>query len=127
MGRIFNYFAFIAIFISCLGLFGLAAYMAEQRSKEISVRKVLGASVRNVVLLLSQEFIKWVVIANVFAWPAAYFIMNKWLQGFAYRTNINVPVFLFSALLTIFVAVITVSFQAVKAATANPADALKYE
>lgn len=77
--------------------------------------------------MISQEFIKWVVIANVFAWPAAYFIMNKWLQGFAYRTNINVLVFLFSALLTIFVAIITVSFQAVKAATANPVDALKYE
>ncbi len=127
MGRIFNYFAFLAIFISCLGLFGLAAYMAEQRSKEISVRKVLGASVQDVVLLLSREFIKWVVIANVFAWPVAYFIMNKWLQDFAYRTNINGLVFLFSSLLTIFVAIITVIFQAVKAATANPVDALKYE
>jgi putative ABC transport system permease protein len=127
IGTIFRYFAILAIFISCLGLFGLASYMAEQRTKEIGIRKVLGATVTNILLLLSKEFAKWVLIANIIAWPVAYFAMNKWLQGYAYRINIAVWSFVLAAALALAIALFTVSYQAVRAATANPADALRYE
>lgn len=127
MGRLFRYFAGLAIFISCLGLFGLASFMAEQRTKEIGIRKILGASVPGLTALLSKEFTKWVLIGNVIAWPAAYFVMKKWLEGFAYRVDISLLIFLYSGVLAFVVAVLTVSYQAIKAALANPVEALRYE
>ena len=127
LGILFNYFTFLAIFIACLGLFGLTSFMAEQRTKEIGIRKVLGATVSGIVLLLSKEFTKWVLVANMIAWPVAYFVMDKWLQGFAYRTNIGVFVFFLACFLSLMMVMITVSYQAVRAAIANPIRALKYE
>ncbi len=127
IGTLFRYFTILAIFISCLGLFGLASFMAEQRTKEIGIRKVLGASVSKILLLLSKEYAKWVLFANIIAWPFAYYTMNKWLQGYAYRINIAVWSFVLAAVLALAIALFTVSYQAVRAATANPADALRYE
>lgn len=127
LARIFGYFSSLAIFIACLGLFGLASFTAERRIKEICIRKVLGASVREIVLLLSKEFTRWVLIANIIAWPIAYFVMNRWLQNFAYRINIGIGIFLLSAMIAFVIALATVSFQAVKAALSNPVDVLKYE
>ena len=125
--QLFGTFAFIAILIACLGLFGLASFTAEQKTKEIGVRKVLGASVSGIFLLLSKEFVKWVLISCVIAFPAAYFIMQDWLTKFAYRTNISAFVFIVGALITIFIALFTVSYQSIKAALTNPVKSLKYE
>jgi ABC-type antimicrobial peptide transport system permease subunit len=127
IGTIVRYFAVLAIFISCLGLFGLAAFMAERRTKEIGIRRVLGASSMEIVALLSKEFTKCVLVSNAIAWPVAYFILNRWLQNFAYRTGIGAGVFLGAAGLALGVALLTVSFQSVKAAATNPADFLRYE
>ncbi|MCK5146282.1 ABC transporter permease [bacterium] len=127
LGQIFSYFTFIAIIISCLGLFGLISYTAEQRTKEIGIRKVLGASVVGIVMLLSKDFIKWIITANVIAIPIAYFAMNKWLQNFAYRTDIEIFIFFSATLISLFIAVITVSFKTFNAAQTNPADTIKYE
>jgi ABC-type antimicrobial peptide transport system permease subunit len=127
IGTLFRYFSILAILISCLGLFGLASFMAEQRTKEIGIRKVLGATVSNVLLLLSKEFAKWVLIANIIAWPIAYYAMSRWLEGYAYRINIAVWSFVSAAVLALAIALFTVSYQAIRAATANPADALRYE
>ncbi|MFC2155172.1 ABC transporter permease [Acidobacteriota bacterium] len=127
MHTLFKLFTLLAIFISCLGLFGLASFTTEQRTKEVGIRKVLGASVINVILHLSKEFIFWVALANLIAWPAAYFFMNKWLQNFAYRTGLGIEVFLLSGLLGLTIALLTVGYQSVKAALANPIKALKYE
>jgi putative ABC transport system permease protein len=126
-GKIFSYFAGFGIFIAILGLFGLASFMAELRTKEIGIRKVLGASVGVIIVLLSKEFTKWVAVSNVIAWPAAYFIMNKWIENFAYRTTIDVLVFIVSSCLALFVALATVSFHSVRMATANSVDSLRYE
>ena len=101
--------------------------MTEQRKKEISVRKVLGASVPGIVILLSKEFTKWVLIANIIAWSLAYFFMKKWLQDFAYRINLGWHIFVLSAMLALVIAIMTVSYQSIKAANANPVDSLKYE
>ncbi len=117
----------MAIGIACLGLFGLASFSAEQKTKEIGVRKVLGASVSGITFLLTKEFTRWVLVANLVAWPVAWVVMNSWLQGFAYRTQIGWPVFLLSGLLALGIALITVSYQSIKAATLNPVDSLKYE
>lgn len=125
--KIFFSFSALAIFIACLGLFGLASYMAERRTKEIGIRKVLGASVSEIITLLSKEFTKWVVLANIFAWPISYFAMNKWLQNFAYRINVNLWTFLLAGSFALLIAMLTVSFQAFKAAVANPVDSLRYE
>ncbi len=127
IGTLFRYFSILAIFISCLGLFGLASFMAEQRTKEIGIRKVLGATVSNILLLLSKEFATWVLIANIIAWPVAYYAMNRWLQGYAYRINIALWSFVLAAVFALAIALFSVSYQAVRAATANPADALRYE
>ena len=124
---IVSYFTFIAILIACLGLFGLSAFSAEQRTREIGIRKVLGASVTNVASLLSKDFIKLVLIALVIASPLAWIGMNKWLQGFAYRINISWWMFAIAGLLAIFIALFTVSFQAIKAAVANPVKSLRTE
>jgi putative ABC transport system permease protein len=126
-GKIIIYITILAVFISCLGLFGLSSFTTEQRTKEIGIRKVLGASVSGVVLLLNKEFTKWVLIANIIAWPAAYFAIKKWLQSFAYRAEIGLGVFIFSAVLVLIVALTTVSYQSFKAAVAHPVDSLKYE
>jgi putative ABC transport system permease protein len=127
MGQIFISFTLMAIFISCLGLFGLASFTADQRTKEIGIRKVLGASVSNVVVLLSRDFTKWVILANVVAWPVAYLIMNKWLQNFAYRISLAVWIFVLSGVIALLIALFTVSTKALKAAVADPVDSLRYE
>lgn len=127
IGTILNSFTLFAVIISCLGLFGLASFLTEQRTIESGIRKVLGASESGIAVLLSKQFIKWVLIANIFARPTAYFIMNKWLQSFAYRINIGVWMFVLSAVLAMGIALITVSYQAFKAARANPIDSLRYE
>jgi putative ABC transport system permease protein len=127
VSKIVGILAGLAIVISCLGLFGLASYSAEKRFKEIGVRKVLGASVRNIVLLLSGHFVKLVLIANLLAWPLAWYAMHKWLQGFAYRIDISLNVFVLTAALSLFIALITISFQSIKAAIANPVESLRSE
>jgi ABC-type antimicrobial peptide transport system permease subunit len=127
IGIILRYFSILAVFISCLGLFGLASFMAEQRTKEIGIRKVLGASVSNIVLLLSREFTKWVLLANIIAWPVAYFAMHKWLQSYAYSTNIALWSFILSGAIALVIATVAVSYQSIKAAVTNPADSLRYE
>jgi putative ABC transport system permease protein len=126
-GRIVTLFSCLAIFVSCLGLFGLAAFVAEQRTKEIGVRKVLGAPLSNIMWLLSGQFIKWVIIANLIAWPVGYFVMNRWLDGFAFRASLSIWIFAISGLTALAIAAMTVSSQVIKAALANPADSLKYE
>ena len=120
-------FTIIAILISCLGLFGLATFSAEQRIKEIGVRKVLGASVTSIVALLSKDFIKLVAIAVIIASPLAWFVMNKWLQSFAYRTSINWSVFVITTLVAMLIALLTISFQAIRAAVSNPVKSLRTE
>jgi putative ABC transport system permease protein len=127
LGQILNVFSFTAIFIACLGLFGLAAFTAERRTKEIGIRKVIGATVSNIFFLLSREFIKLMLIAFILACPIAYFSMNRWLQTFAYRTHVGIAVFILSALSAFVTVLLTVSYQSIKAATANPADSLRYE
>ena len=124
---LFFYFTIIALIIACLGLFGLAAFTAEQRTKEIGIRKVLGASVTNVVAMLSKDFLKLVCIASLIAFPIAWFIMNKWLQNFTYRTAISWWIFLIAGVSAVLIALITISFQAIKAAIANPVKSLKTE
>ncbi len=126
-GKLFSFFTFLAIFVSCLGLFALASFMTEQRTKDIGVRKVFGASVLSITFLLSKEYSKWVLLANIFAWPVAYYAMNQWLQNFAYRTTIGIEVFALSGLLVLVIALLTVSYQSINAASGNPVEALRYE
>ena len=126
-GKLFITFAVFAIFIGCLGLFGLVTYAAEQRTKEIGVRKVLGASISGIVAMLSKDFAKLVLIASLIAFPVAWWIMNKWLQSFAYRIDIGWWVFVVAGIAAIVIALITVSFQAIKAAVANPVKSLRTE
>jgi putative ABC transport system permease protein len=126
-GNIIVYITLLAIFISCLGLFGLASFTAEQRTKEIGIRKVLGASVSGIAVLLSREFTKWVALASLIAWPIAYFAMTKWLQNFVYRTSIDWWTFIIAGGLALVIALVTVSYQSIKAALANPVDSLRYE
>jgi len=127
LSRLFFNFSLLAIFIACLGLFGMACFTAEQRTKEIGIRKVLGASASGIVLLLCKELIMLLFIANIVAWPIIYLTSQKWLQNFAYRTNIGIGIFIFSAILTLLISLGTVSYQAIKAALANPVDSLRYE
>lgn len=127
LGNVFLVFSFLTIFVACLGLFALAAFATEQRTKEIGVRKVLGASVTDIIFMLSKEFAKWIIVANVIAWPLAFYVMNKWLQEFAYRTNIGILVFAISGVAALLIALSTVTFHAIKAATANPIESLRYE
>jgi putative ABC transport system permease protein len=122
-----RYFTIIAIIISCLGLFGLATFTAEQRTKEIGIRKVLGASVLTVVGLLSKDFLKLVLIAVVIASPLAWYAMNKWLQNFAYQTSVSWQVFALTSILAITIAFVTVSYQAIRAALSNPVKSLRTE
>ena len=127
LSNIFSIFSMLAIFIAALGLFGLALFMVEQRTKEIGVRKVLGASVGSIFALLSKEFAILVLMANIFAWPTAYLLMQKWLQNFAYRVPMEPWLFVLAAVLAFVIALVTVSFQAMKAALANPVESLRYE
>jgi putative ABC transport system permease protein len=122
-----NYFTLVAIIISCLGLFGLATFTAEQRTKEIGIRKVLGASVYGVVALLSKDFLKLVVVAVIIASPLAWWGMNKWLQNFAYQTNIGWSVFALTFFVAVVIAFATISLQAIRAALANPVKSLRAE
>ena len=105
----------------------MVAFTVDRRTKEIGIRKVLGASVTGLLILLSKDFTKWVILANVIAWPIAWYAMNSWLQGFAYRINIEIWTFILAGMLALVVALLTVSFQALKAAVANPVEALRYE
>ncbi|MBU8922929.1 MAG: ABC transporter permease [Bacteroidales bacterium] len=125
--KIFFNFTLLAIFIACLGLFGLASFAAEQRTREIGIRKVLGASVSGIVMLLTKEFTKWVLISNLIAWPVAWYAMKKYLDNFAYHTEIRWGFFLFSGAAALVIALATVSFQTAKAAATNPVEAIKYE
>jgi putative ABC transport system permease protein len=127
MGRIGAAFTLLGLITACLGLFGLASFMSEQRTKEIGIRKVLGASVRGIVYNLTKDFSKWVLIGNFIAWPLGYFIMSRWLQNFAYHTKIEMWIFLVSALAALIIAVLTVSFQSIKAAITDPVVSLRYE
>ncbi|MES2647238.1 MAG: ABC transporter permease [Bacteroidota bacterium] len=126
-GKLFIIFSVFAIFIGCLGLFGLVSYAAEQRTKEIGIRKVLGAKVTGIVAMLSRDFAKLVLIAALIAFPVAWWAMNKWLQSFAYRIDISLWVFVIAGSIAIIIALVTVSFQAIKAAIANPIKSLKTE
>jgi len=127
LGKLFGYFGGLAIFIAVLGLFGLATYAAENRQKEICVRKVVGASVLQIILLLSRDFTRWVLIANLIAWPLGYIIMNRWLNSFSFQTDMNPWIFLLTLAITLGLALLTVSYQSAKAAMTNPAAVLKYE
>ena len=124
---LFGSFSFLSIFIACLGLFGLSLFVAQRRTKEIGVRKVLGASAPEIVRLLLSGIVKLVLIASIFAWPVAYFAMHSWLAEFAYRTTIHWSIFLFAGGLALLIALLTVSTQAIRAALANPVEALRYE
>ena len=127
MGEIFLIFTVLAILIASLGLFGLATFMAEQRSKEIGIRKVMGASAAGMVVLLSKEFTRLVIISIVLATPAIIFLMNWWLEHFAYKTSIDLMSFLIGGFIALVVAWGTVSYQSIKAAHINPVKALRYE
>ena len=127
LGLLFRIFCSFAIFISCLGLFGLTSYTAEVKTKEIGVRKVLGASVSSIILLLSKQFTRWILLANIVAWPIAWFTMSRWLKNFAYRIDIEWWVFLLAGGLALMIALLTVGTQAVRAALANPVESLRYE
>ncbi len=127
LSGLINAFTMLAIVISCLGLFGMASFMAQQKTKEIGIRKVLGAPVSRIIFLLTSEFAKWVLIANIVAWPVAFYAMRAWLNEYPYRIKIGIGVFFISGLVALVIALTTVIYQAVKVAVANPADSLKYE
>lgn len=126
-GQLFSFFSILAVFITCLGLFGLVSFMAERRTKEIGIRKTLGASVPTVVSLLMKDFSKWVLASNIVAWPVAYYAASRWLQNYAYRIHVDIWILFISGMLTLIIALITVGFQAVKAASANPVETLRHE
>jgi len=126
-GDVYKHFTFLAIFISCLGLFGMASFTAEQRTKEIGIRKVLGASVPNIIVLISRDFVTLLLVSNVIAWPVAYYLMDKLLNNYAYRTSIAVWVFIVSGMMAIFIALLTVCLRIVRVAHSNPVDSLRYE
>ena len=125
--KIMTYATFIAIFVACLGLFGLASFLTNQRTKEIGIRKVLGASVAKIIAMLSKEFVKWVLIANLIAWPIAWYAINQWLQNFVYRIDVTIWPFLSAGLAVLMIGLLTISFRTIRAATENPVNSLKYE
>ncbi len=127
VGQIYLSFGLLAIFVACLGLFGLSSFSVAQRTKEIGIRKVLGASMREIVIMLSKEFTALILAANIIAWPLAYFVMQGWLRSFAYRIAVTLDIFLLSGILTIVVALLTISQQSIKAAVSSPVDSLRYE
>jgi putative ABC transport system permease protein len=123
----FRFFSTLAIFLSCFGLFGLVSFIIERRKKEIGIRKVLGASLKEILVFLSQGFIKQIILANIIAWPLAFYIMNRWLQNFAYRTNIGILIFIAAGAFTLIIALITIFTETYKAAAANPIDSIRNE
>jgi putative ABC transport system permease protein len=125
--HIFGYFSLLAIAISCLGLFGLSSFTVTQKTKEIGIRKVMGASVYSIFSLISRRFVKWILFANIISWPIAYYFMNRWLQNFAYHVSVNIWIFILSGLTALVIALLSISYQSVKAATANPLKSLRYE
>jgi putative ABC transport system permease protein len=125
--RTISLFAILAIVISCIGILGLAIFSSERRTKEIGIRKINGANVSEILLLLNREFISLVIVAYVIAVPVAWYAINKWLERFAYRTDINWWIYVLSGLLALFIALATVSWQSWRAATRNPVEALRYE
>ena len=127
MSKIFTVFSLLAIVIACMGLFGLAAYTAEQRTKEIGIRKVMGASSSNVVALLTREFTKLVLISFIIATPLAWYLMKQWFSAFAYKTSMGAWPFALAGLIALVIAWFTVSYQSIKAAIANPVDSLRDE
>lgn len=127
VGQLAGIFSLLAIFVACLGLLGLASFSATQRTKEIGVRKVLGASTSHIVLLLSKDFVKWVLIANLLAWPTAYFVVQSWLNNFAYQVPLEIWVFALSSIIACIIALSTIGFQAIRAANTNPIEALRDE
>jgi len=127
LGQLFRVFGAIAILISCLGLFGLASYTAEQKTKEVGIRKVLGASVLSIVFLLSKQLTKWTLLANVIAWPVVYFLMRRWLNGFVYKIHVSLEEFILSGIAALLLTVVTIGFQTARAAVANPVDSIRYE
>ena len=127
LAQVVNGFAIIAIVIAGLGLFGLSTFAAEKRTKEVGIRKTMGASVASVAFLLSTDFLKLVLFANLLAWPVAWYVMSKWLQDFAYRVSIAWWVFVLASGVTLLIALLTVSAQAIRAALANPVEVLRYE
>ena len=127
LSQIFSSFTLFAVFIACLGLFGMASFTAEQRTKEISIRKVLGATVSGVVVLLAKDSLRLVLFANIIAWPIAYLAMKKWTQRFSYQAGIGIEMFVITGVLAAVIALLTVSFQSIKAALSHPIKAIKYE
>jgi putative ABC transport system permease protein len=127
MQNLFIIFSCFSILVACLGLLGLSVFIAEQRTKEIGIRKVLGASIGKIIVLLSKEFITWIIIANFVAWPVAWYIMTEWLQNFAYRIDIQIGIFFISGIIAVLIALITISFRSIKLAITNPVDSLRYE
>ena len=127
LATLISVFSILAIIISCLGIFGLSVFQTEQRIKEIGIRKVFGASVAEIIFILTKKFSKWVIFANVLAVPVAYYFLNKWLQNFAYKIEISWWIFVLSGGIALVIALATIGFQAVKAAMANPVESLRYE
>lgn len=127
MGELVKYSAILAVFVACLGLFGLVSFTVDKRKKEIGIRKVLGASIPTIIRLLSREFIILIIISNIAAWSSAYFIMKQWLNNFPYRIELGIGIFVLSGISALILILFSVSYQAVKAATANPVDSLRYE
>ena len=129
MSKIFIYFTFLAIIIACLGLFGLAAFAAEQRTKEIGIRKALGASTVKLVSMITIDLTKWILLANIIAWPVSYYFLNEWLQNFAFRINMlnYLWLFVFASVIAFAIAILTVVYQAIRVSTDNPVNSLKYE
>ncbi len=126
-GQIVGYSSLFAIFIASLGAFGLTALAVARRAKEVGIRKALGASVLDIILLFSKDFIKFLILANLIGWPMAYYTISRWLQDFAYRINVAPQVFVLGGFLTFVIVLLTATTQAYKAATANPVDALRYD
>jgi putative ABC transport system permease protein len=127
VGRVFTFSSILAIVLACLGLFGLVSFTAERRIKEIGIRKVLGASVPNIVLLLSKDFSRLVLIANLIGWPIGYYVMHRWLENFAYRIGIGWWVLVLAAAVVFVITLLTISYQSLKAANTNPSITLRYE
>jgi len=127
LGQSYNIFTLVALSIACLGLIGLASFISEQKRKEIGIRKILGADFQSIIVLLARDFVKCIAVAAVIAWPIGYFVMERWLQNFVYRTSIGIEIFILSGLLAFVIALTTVSYQSIKDALANPVDSLRYE
>ncbi len=127
LGVVFSVFSGLAIFIGCLGLFGLASFMAEQRTKEIGIRKVLGASVNNILIMLTSQFSRLILIAFLLAVPIAWFAIDQWLSNYTYKTSLGIDIFLLAAAAAFLVAGVTIGYQAIKAARSNPVNSLRSE